>query len=255
MTGFWGKPFSLARNGVSPPMELQKMLFPWIEDYFGVSNAEWVAVCEKEMNEVDENEDEDENIINFEIDEEADSVEFVEEDKRLQSKEKKRKGKQRAIQSSINTAKQNRHINTRNLPFSSNSFRMFQKDIVAAITSPSIGRLEEYESLVPKIVNTNKEIASRVTEQQQESQFEKNENSFNNFIEQSNQQNCLLMNTTQQLAKVIKILVIWQHCLNSQIQLLMTTNNASQGINTNASLSQPPIIPVLSTTHSTGKIG
>ncbi|OAD76857.1 hypothetical protein PHYBLDRAFT_142363 [Phycomyces blakesleeanus NRRL 1555(-)] len=189
-TGFWEKPFSLARNGVSLPMELQKMVFPWIEDYFGVGNAKWVAVCEKEMNEVDENEDEDENIINLEIDEEADSVEFVEEDGRLQSKEKKRKGKKRATQSSINTTKhgflrlliqcrriilqdaavylylnkENKHINTRNLPFSSNSFRMFQEDIVAAITSSSISRLEEYKSFVPNIVNTNKEVANRVTE-------------------------------------------------------------------------------------------
>ncbi|OAD68298.1 hypothetical protein PHYBLDRAFT_150484 [Phycomyces blakesleeanus NRRL 1555(-)] len=59
------------------------------------------------------------------------------------------------------------------------------------------------------------------------------------------------MNTTQQLAKDIKILMIQQQCLNSQMQLLMATNNASQSVNTNASLSQLPIFPVLSTTHST----
>ncbi|OAD79495.1 hypothetical protein PHYBLDRAFT_162559 [Phycomyces blakesleeanus NRRL 1555(-)] len=218
MAGFWEKSFSLARNGVSPPMELQKMVFPWIEDYFGAGNIGWVAVCEKEMNEVDENEDEDENIINLEIDEEADSVEFVKEDGRLQSKEKKRKGKQRATQSSINTAKhkflqlliqcrriilqdaviylylnkENKYINTRNLPFST------------AITSPSIGILEEYAILVPKIVDTNKEVANRVTKQQY---------------------------------------------LNSQMQLLMTINNASQSINTNTSLSQPPIFPVFFIIH------
>ncbi|OAD65350.1 hypothetical protein PHYBLDRAFT_153601 [Phycomyces blakesleeanus NRRL 1555(-)] len=137
MAGFWEKPFSLARNGVSLPMELQKM---------------------KEMNEVDKNEDEDENIINLEIDEKADSVEFVEEDGRLQ----RIILQDAAIYLYLN--KENKHIHTRNLPFSSNSFRMFQEDIIAAITSPSIGRLEEYKSLVPNIVNMNKEVANRVTE-------------------------------------------------------------------------------------------
>jgi hypothetical protein len=46
MAGFWEKPFSLARNGVLPSMELQKMIFPWIEDYFDAGNTEWVSACE-----------------------------------------------------------------------------------------------------------------------------------------------------------------------------------------------------------------
>ncbi|OAD73359.1 hypothetical protein PHYBLDRAFT_168717 [Phycomyces blakesleeanus NRRL 1555(-)] len=184
MSGFWGKPFLLARNGASPPVELKKIIFSWIKDYFGVGDAEWVAVSKRGFS-------------------------------RLLIRCRRIILQDAAFYLYLN--KENKHINTRNLPFSSNSFKMFQEDNVAAITNPSVGRLEEYESLVPNIVDTNKEVASRVTEvnhriirlqQQQDSRFEKNENSFNNFIEQSNQQNLLLMNTTQQLAKDLKILMI-----------------------------------------------
>lgn len=210
MAGFWEKPFSLARNDVSPPMELQKMIFPWIEDYFGAGNEEWVAAYEKEMAEVDENEDEDENVINREIDEEADEepTQFVEENGIINMREKKGKGKQKASQSSINTAKrgflrllircrriilqdaavylflnkEKKYIYTKSYPFASEIFKKFQEDVVAAVASPSVGRLEEYESLVPSIVDTSKEVSSRITEvnhrivrlqQQQDSQFER----------------------------------------------------------------------------------
>ncbi|OAD74102.1 hypothetical protein PHYBLDRAFT_63947 [Phycomyces blakesleeanus NRRL 1555(-)] len=216
-----GIPFDLIERGGEWKDQLGRLETHYLSKLPSPFTREWIAVCEKEMDEVDENEDEDENIINLDIDKEVDSVEFVEEDGRNQSKEKKRKGKQRATQSiktSMSTQKK--------LPLSSNSSEMLQEYIVAAITSPSVGRLEEYENLVPKIVDTNKEVASRGTE------------------------DLLLINMTQQLAKDIKILMIQQQRLNSQMQLLMAINNASQSINTNASLSQPPIFPVLSTTHS-----
>ena len=106
MAGFWEKPFSLARNSVSPPIDLQKKIFSWIESYFGYGNLEWEAACEKEMKEVDENEDEDDNIFNLEITNETDPVEFVEEDGKMVLKEKRSKGKGKLkAQSSIDTTK------------------------------------------------------------------------------------------------------------------------------------------------------
>ncbi|KAG2190460.1 hypothetical protein INT47_006627, partial [Mucor saturninus] len=276
MAGFWEKPFSLARNTVSPSLGLQRTIFPWIESYFGVGNVEWEAACDKEMKEIDENKDEDDNVINLEIRSQADPVEFVEEDGRMLLKEKKSNGKQKKTQNSIDTAKrgflrllircrriilqdaaiylymnkENKYvstvaarfkgvrfkgifclrvdfgktasvprINTTKPPFhlrgifylrvrfpkflvtlissdycndkplfSNYQFKMFQQDVIAAINSPSIGRLEEYEGLVPNIVDTNKEVARRVAEatqrishlqQQQDNRSEKFENSFN----------------------------------------------------------------------------
>ncbi|KAG2210535.1 hypothetical protein INT47_002477 [Mucor saturninus] len=96
MAGFWEKSFSLARNSVSPPIDLQKKIFPWIESYFGCGNLEWEVACEKEMKEVDENEDEDDNTFNLEITNETDPVEFVEEDGKMVLKEKKIKRKRKA---------------------------------------------------------------------------------------------------------------------------------------------------------------
>ncbi|KAF9537607.1 hypothetical protein EC957_007932 [Mortierella hygrophila] len=52
MAGFLDKPYSLARNGVSPPIPLQMLIFPWIEFAFGVDNAWWKQECLDEMNEV-----------------------------------------------------------------------------------------------------------------------------------------------------------------------------------------------------------
>ncbi|KAG2203683.1 hypothetical protein INT46_003330 [Mucor plumbeus] len=273
--GYWDKLFGLARNGVSPPIELQIMIFPWIESYFGEKNAGWVTAYEREMQEVYENEDEDGNIIDLEVNE--DSVEFVEEDGRMIIKEKQKKGKQRAVQSSMDTAKrgflrllircrrinlqdaavymylnkENKHVNSRSRIFSSNSFKMFQEDIVAAITSPSVGRLEEYEGLVLDLVNTHKQVASRVAEvnrrllrlqKQQDDRFEKSENSFNNFVEQNNHSNLALMNMTQQLAKNLQFIMMQQQCLNSQMQLLMTTNTL-HNTNLNTSLPQASTFP------------
>ncbi|KAF9117850.1 hypothetical protein BGX30_005020, partial [Mortierella sp. GBA39] len=52
MAGFLDKPYSLARNGISPPIPLQMLIFPWIEFAFGVDNAWWKQECLDEMNEV-----------------------------------------------------------------------------------------------------------------------------------------------------------------------------------------------------------
>ncbi|CEP17138.1 hypothetical protein [Parasitella parasitica] len=53
---FWNKPLVLERNRVDQPIELQRKIFPWIEEYFGGSNTNWKKKCLDEMNQIDENE-------------------------------------------------------------------------------------------------------------------------------------------------------------------------------------------------------
>ncbi|KAI9470929.1 MAG: hypothetical protein EXX96DRAFT_612057 [Benjaminiella poitrasii] len=53
VTGFWDKPFFIARNSVNPPLSLQKRVFLWIEDYFRQYDVAWKKECEKEMKESD----------------------------------------------------------------------------------------------------------------------------------------------------------------------------------------------------------
>ena len=81
MAGFWDKAFHLPRNKVTPSLESQRMIFPWIEDYFGPENETQKKICEKEMREVDENEDD--GISDDDHDENNDNVEFVEESRRM----------------------------------------------------------------------------------------------------------------------------------------------------------------------------
>ncbi|CEP13728.1 hypothetical protein [Parasitella parasitica] len=129
--------------------------------------------CLQERDEkVGEKEDEADNIINLEIDKEADPIEFVEEDGRVVLK----------LFTYITTSKTSMST-LQSLYYPAMHFKVFQQDVVAVITSPTIGRLEEYEGLVPNIVDTSKEVAARVSEvnhrvmrlqQQQEYRFEKN---------------------------------------------------------------------------------
>ncbi|CEP12336.1 hypothetical protein [Parasitella parasitica] len=51
IAGFKDKPFGLPKNSVPPPLDLQKMVFPWIEDYFSRGNLDWKIACDKEINE------------------------------------------------------------------------------------------------------------------------------------------------------------------------------------------------------------
>lgn len=55
MAGFLNRPFALIRNAVDPPLELQRLIFPWIETAYGENNTHWLLECEKEMNEIDPN--------------------------------------------------------------------------------------------------------------------------------------------------------------------------------------------------------
>lgn len=132
--------------------------------------------------------------------------------------------------------KVNKHINHKSSVFSSESFRQFQEDIITAINNRSVGRLEEYEDLVPNLVDTHREVASQVTEvnhrivrlqRTQDDRLEKTKSRFNNYVEQNNRRNYLMGNMTQQLASDVKIIMMQQQCLSSQLQLFMVTQNTN----------------------------
>ncbi|KAF9121787.1 hypothetical protein BG015_005733 [Linnemannia schmuckeri] len=59
MAGFSAKPFHLRRNEVSPSLELQRLIFPFIEEAIGTPNSpennQWRIECDQEMNEFDPN--------------------------------------------------------------------------------------------------------------------------------------------------------------------------------------------------------
>lgn len=68
---------------MSPSLDLQRSVFPWIEEYFGTENNDWRSICNKEMLEVDESEDDG-------LSDEDSNVDFsmIEEDGREQPKKK-----------------------------------------------------------------------------------------------------------------------------------------------------------------------
>ncbi|KAI7870889.1 uncharacterized protein EV154DRAFT_570817 [Mucor mucedo] len=248
----------LARNTVSPSLELQRTIFPRIESYFGVGSVEWEAACDNKMKEIDEKEDEDDNVINMEIRSQADPVEFnsIETAKRgflrLLIRCRRIILQDAAIYLYMN--KENKHVSNDKRLFSNYQFKMFEQDVIAAINSPSIDRLEEHEGLAPNILDTDKEVARRVAEaarqishlqHQQDNRFEKFEISFNNYVNQNNQQNVPLMNMNQQLTKDLRIRMMQRQCLNSQMQLMMATNNAFTNSNANNNLTQPQNFPAL----------
>ncbi|KAI9021416.1 hypothetical protein CLU79DRAFT_753236 [Phycomyces nitens] len=219
MAGFWDKPFNLSRNSISPSLELQRTIFPWIKDHFECDNAAWKKVCDKEIKEVDENED----------------------GRMVQQRIKQIKKKHLAVQRSTDTAKrgflrllircrrvilqdaavyiylkkENSLVNTnveRNVlssnPFLSAEFKLFQDSIVEAITTPSINRLQEYECLVPNIVDSQKEVSTRLGEishqminiqQQSTRQFARVENYFHDQNQDSSRVESILVGLCQQL--------------------------------------------------------
>ncbi|CAO3649705.1 unnamed protein product [Mucor hiemalis] len=185
MAGFWAKPFGLERNRVDPPVEIQKLVFPWIEGYFG-DDAAWKQECMNEMRQVDESEFHGEETL----------AEFVEEDVEEDNltDSQRRKGKQRevvAVHHSLDAAKrgflkllircrriilqdaavfliwkkENDVVNS--LPslnnfFLTEQFQQFQAQIKVAINTPTNDRLQEYENLVPHIVDSHNEVSSRL---------------------------------------------------------------------------------------------
>ena len=283
MGGFWDKAFHLPRNNASPSLELQRLIFPWIEDYFGSENEAWKKNCEKEMREVDENEDD--GISDNDDDEDDSNVEFVEENGRMvqESGQRIRKA-QPTTQRSTDTAKrgflrllvrcrrvilqdaavylyfkkENSVVNSKfpeepkYNPFTTTNFKEFQEEVVNAINTPSINRLQEYEGLVPNIVDSHMEVSNRLAEMnyrltrdQQKNNDRSNaiENSLNKHHQDSSRIESILLGLSQQLQQVShnqKILLTNQQALNSQVQLLMAANiSSSTNINENNQAQSP----------------
>lgn len=266
MAGFWDKAFHLPRNNASPSLELQRMIFPWIEDYFGSENEAWKIICEKEMREVDENEDDG---ISDNDDDENNNVEFVEENGRMVQGNGQRVRKTHAtIQRSTDTAKRGflrllircRRVilqdaavylyfkkensvvssklpdDSKYNPFISTNFKEFQEEVVNAINRPSVNRLQEYEGLVPNIVDSQIEVSNRLSEmnykltrdqQKNNDRLNTIENSLTKNHQDSSRIESILLGLSQQLQQVSynqQILLTNQQALNSQVQLLMASN-------------------------------
>ncbi|CEP11840.1 hypothetical protein [Parasitella parasitica] len=121
------------------------------------------------------------------------------------------------------------------------AFKAFQEDVVIAVTNPSINCLQEFEGLVPYLVDNSREVASQISdvnnklvrlqwEQQQSIHF------IENYRQQSIQDTAVLVGMHQQLAKDMRLLMQQQQCLNSNLQLPMATQ--SFAVNNEVSLPQ-----------------
>ncbi|KAG2215399.1 hypothetical protein INT45_009473 [Circinella minor] len=163
MAGFWDKPFRLLRNNVSPSLKLQKIVFPWIEDCYGPDNDPWKKFCEDEMYERDENDDDSD---------EGDfgDVEFVEQDG-IQHQHSKNEHTASQMQKNYSLRRscflylkrENAVVNSKrrhdeNNLFLTPEFKEFQKQVIASLNNPSTDRLQEYEELVPHIVDLQVEV-------------------------------------------------------------------------------------------------
>lgn len=263
MAGFWNKPFGLERNRVDPPLELQQEIFPWIENYFGENNADWKKECLDEMNQIDENE----------FNEDDTEAKFVEENVASQQMSEKRKGKQKetaAVHQTIDAAKrgflkllircrriilqdsavylilkkENGIVNTypsSNNLFISPGFRAFQQQIQLAINTPTNDRLQEYECLVPHIVDSQNEVSSKIAgfgQQLIQVQHNLQQNIRQEVLElkqqlHSNQQNVTGQNNQlqqyfqQTLSMQQLILTNLQFLTNQRVESIVSTNSAS----------------------------
>lgn len=259
MAGFQDKPFYLARNSILPPLELQRSIFPWIEDYFGSDNYEWKKTCEKEMHEYDENEDDESDI-------EEEILEFVEEDGQIIEKRRKPSAKKVAsVERSVDTAKrgflrllvrcrrvilqdaavflhlgkENAFVNTKarsENPFTSSSFKDFQEHVADAVSAPSIDRLQEFEGLVPNIVDSQKVVSNRIAELnirmareqlQSNNRFSRIEDMFLQQQQSNSRMESMLAALNEQLQRIERnqqVLSMSQQCLSSHIQLSMATD-------------------------------
>lgn len=157
----------------------------------------------------------------------------------------------------LHLKKENNYINTksnstRDNPFATAEFAKFQQEVIAAINSPSTDRLQEYEELVPSLVDSQKEVVARMTENhirllhgqhQQNERLDRIENSLDRTGDQQNRSNSLLA----QLIRDQQILMLQHQCLSSQMQLLMATSAQSSA--PSGSLGIP--LPLLSQNNQT----
>ena len=262
MAGFWDKPFRLPRNNVSPSLKLQKMVFPWIEDCYGTDNDPWKKFCEHEMYERDENDDDSD-------DGDCENVEFVEQDgiQHQHSKNERSKAPS-SLQRGADTAKrgflrllvrcrriilqdaavflyvkrENAVVNSKrrhgeNNLFLSPEFKEFQEQVIASLNNPSTNRLQDYEELVPHIVDSQVEVANRLGEisnklDKSNDRITGVQDSFDQQQQSSSRLESVILGMGQQVQHMVRnqqLLFTNQCYLGSQVQSLMASNMSIDG--------------------------
>lgn len=254
MAGFREKPFHLSRNIIKPPLDLQRQIFPWIEGMFPQEKDAWKVECDQEMNEYDENYGDDDDDVDL-------TIEIVEEDgivRPISSTRKTRRlltGYDLALRGFLNLLLRCRRIILQdaavflsmnrtnrlvdNDVFKSPAFKAFQEDVAAALDDTEYTRLQEFEGLVPNIVDSQKEVAAHLSQinnqmlrdtQSINSQFA----SLQGFIDQQDiahrHHDSLLTTITyqlQQLANSHQTLMSNQQFLTAQMQLLASNSNTA----------------------------
>ncbi|KAI8637181.1 hypothetical protein BD408DRAFT_486420 [Parasitella parasitica] len=176
MAGFKSKPFHLERNIISPSIELQRKVFPWIESVYGV-NKEWYEVCTREMNEYDDNYDdgeepEDSQMNVVEEDGQGGSkarVEQTHESAQVTAAEINKRGflkllvrlRRVILQDAAAMLFLNRPSKLlEDAIFSTPEFLAFKEDVFSVLrNSDAPSRLQEFEGLVPEIINAQRELS------------------------------------------------------------------------------------------------
>lgn len=287
IAGFWDEPFNLPRNSINPPLDLQRLVFPWIEDFFGLDNAQWRAVCDKEMEEAGEI-TEDVGIAN----EDTEDVQFVHEgvdsasgsgSGSLSSKRKQKQPLYRKIDTAkrgflkllircrriilqdaavlLHEKRENNIVNRKcndNTPnlFASALFQHFQDDLITILRTPAINQLQQYEHLVPSIVDAQKAVVTRLVEignklERQQKTGQERIEALEGLMQQQTQGNRLMENNIQQVVYNQQVLsqqmaIANQQFLNSQVQLFTALTALQQqnlvGSSTRSSFAVPPLV-------------
>ncbi|KAI8637895.1 hypothetical protein BD408DRAFT_436565 [Parasitella parasitica] len=155
MAGFKNKPFHLERNIISPSIDLQRKIFPWIESVYGVSK-EWYDVCTREMNEYDDNYDDGEEP-------EHSQMNVVEEDGQVTAADINKRGflkllvrlRRVILQDAAAMLFLNRPNKLLEDAISlTPEFLAFKEDVFSVLRNSDVpSRLQEFEDLVPEIIN------------------------------------------------------------------------------------------------------
>lgn len=178
MAGFKDKPFHLERNVLKPSLALQRNVFPWIEGIYG-ENENWRIVCDREMNEYDENYDDGQEA------EDVPEFNMIEEDGQGSQVQNQQQQQQSNVQIKVCDINKRGFLKLLvrlrrvilqdaatmlflNRPnellktevFASSEFQAFKGDVFSVLSEADIpNRLQEYEGLVPEIVNAQRELS------------------------------------------------------------------------------------------------
>ncbi|KAI8646777.1 hypothetical protein BD408DRAFT_409712 [Parasitella parasitica] len=264
MAGFKNKPFHLERNIISPSIDLQRKIFPWIESVYGVN------VCTREMNEYDDNYDDGEEP-------EHSQMNVVEEDGQGGSKAQVEKTHEPAQVTAADINKRGflkllvrlRRVILQdaaamlflNRPnklledaiFSTPEFLAFKEDVFSVLRNSDVpSRLQEFEGLVPEIINAQRELSGSTlqinnqilrTNQHFDKQFAFMMHTINSNhkqeVEAKSHHNSLLNALSFQLQQqdqqikqqqaMIQTMLTSQQFLTSQLQLALAGQGSNYG--------------------------